>query len=635
MNVTYKEVVECLAYEKMNLPKEVEALLRGQKNLIMPETREELFALALGGNQPTYEVAYDVEGKGKVVEANVVRCKNGMAVNYPEMYMRRRDPNCMVIGDHKPTDKRKYKEEFGEDFDVLRNETLEWLSKQELIAMPFLAGGSKMGYDGLMIGPKNAAFFAAALGDLQAFVPASEIKEGFTPRGIVYVAPPFRHTHFEGKQVVVHNRLEGIHEVFAYNLYPGPSAKKGIYSVLLDIGEHEDWVTLHASTVRVITPYENVLTIMHEGASGGGKSEMAEQIQKDASGKILLATNTVTGDKSYIDLSGRCELHPVTDDMALCHPSIQNDSKKLVVTDGEEGWFLRVDGITEYGSDPEHEKMCLQPKVPLVFLNLQAVPDSTCLLWEPIMDEELGKPCPNPRVIIPRSVVPDIVDDNAEIDIRSFGVRAPICTKEEPTYGIMGMFHILPPALAWIWRLVAPRGHANPSIVDTDGGMKSEGVGSYWPFATGKRVDQANLLLDQIMNTPNTRYILIPNQNIGAYKVGFMSEWIAREYLARRGSVKFRPEQLEASRCALLGYSLDNLKVDGRDLPKVLLKTHLQPEVGNEGYDQGAAILKHFFKEELSKYLTPELNPLGRKIIECCLNDGTLADYENIIPTKY
>ena len=199
----------------------------------------------------------------------------------------------------------------------------------------------------------------------------------------------------------------------------------------------------------------------------------------------------------------------------------------------------------------------------------------------------------------------------------------------------MGMFHILPPALAWIWRLVAPRGHANPSILDNDGGMKSEGVGSYWPFATGKMVDQANLLLEQILATPNTRYILIPNQHIGAYKVGFMSQWVAREYLARRGSVQFRPEQLQESRCPLLGYSLDNLKVDGMDLPKVLLRTHLQPEIGEEGYDKGAAILSNFFKEELRKYLTPDLHPLGREIIECCLRDGSLEEYVDLISIKY
>ena len=33
--------------------------------------------------------------------------------------------------------------------------------------------------------------------------------------------------------------------------------------------------------------------------------------------------------------------------------------------------------------------------------------------------------------------------------------------------------------------------------------MQSEGVGSYWPFATGKKVTQANLLLNQIKDIHN------------------------------------------------------------------------------------------------------------------------------------
>ena len=106
-----------------------------------------------------------------------------------------------------------------------------------------------------------------------------------------------------------------------------------------------------------------------------------------------------------------------------------------------------------------------------------------------------GKPCPNPRVIMPRRFVQNIVNQPTEVDVRSFGVRTPPCTKEHPSYGIIGLFHILPPALAWLWRLVAPRGHDNPSITDTEG-MSSEGVGSYWPFATGRQVDQANLLIE-------------------------------------------------------------------------------------------------------------------------------------------
>jgi hypothetical protein len=621
--------------EKFILTEELKDILNNKdKKVVVPDSRGELLKLALGNDEEcnVFEVAYDIPGNGRVVEATVARCKNGAAVNYTDIYMRRRDPDCMVVADKGETDKPRYRDRYGEDFSSLRQITFEWLKQQDLIVMPFMAGGEELGYPALLVAPDNAGFFAAGLADLQGFIPKHRIPDGFKPKTIIYLAPPFRHTHFDGKQVVVHNRLNDVHELFSYNLYPGPSAKKGIYGVLLNIGESEGWVTVHASTVRVITPYENIITIMHEGASGGGKSEMIEQLHKEPDGRILVGKNLKTGEKLFLELKETCELQPVTDDMALCHPSLQNGNKKLVVKDAEQGWFLRINHITKYGTDPYYEKLTIHPKEPLIFLNLDGVPGSTCLIWEHTMDEP-GKPCPNPRVIMPRRFIPDVVDEPVEIDVRSFGVRTPPCTKEKPTYGILGLFHILPPALAWLWRLVAPRGHDNPSITDTVG-MSSEGVGSYWPFATGKMVDQANLLLRQVIHTTNTRYILVPNQHIGAYKVGFMPQWIAREYLARRGSARFKPEQLVESRCALLGYSLETIKVDGTYLPKGFLEVNHQPEVGNEGYDAGAKILNNFFKRELAKFVSPDLDPLGKKIIECCICDGTLKDYLELIPMK-
>lgn len=620
--------------QKMVLTDEVKSIIEGSSRVLFPKTRNELIDLCFSSeHSDSFEVAYEVPGKGQVLEANVTRCKNGVAANYIEDYMRRRDPDSLVIGDSLDTDKPRYKDLYWKEFEPLRKETFAWLTNQDLIILPFKAGGYEYGYDALLIAPANAAFFACALADLQGFLSIDEIKEDFNPKAIVYLAPPFRHTHFDGKQIVVHNRLEETHEVFSYNLYPGPSAKKGIYGVLLNIGERENWLTAHASTVKVITPYDNEIVIMHEGASGGGKSEMIEPAHRAADGRLVLGENLVTGEKFYLELSESCELRPVTDDMALCHPSMQNDSKKLVVQDAENGWFLRLDHVMEYGTSPQYEKIFTQPKEPLIFLNIQAVPKATCLVWEHTLDTN-GKPCPNPRAILPRRLVPDIVSDPVEVDVRSFGVRTPPCTKENPSYGILGMFHILPPALAWLWRLVAPRGYNNPSIVGGTG-MISEGVGSYWPFATGKMVKQANLLLDQIVHSSSTRYVLIPNQHIGAYKVSFNPQWVAREYIARRGSAKFKMEHLKEARCTLLGYGLDSLKVDGQYIRKAFLQPERQQEVGTDGYDAGAAILTDFFKKEASKYLTDDLNPLGRQIIECLLRDAPLQDYIDLIHMRY
>jgi hypothetical protein len=161
--------------------------------------------------------------------------------------------------------------------------------------------------------------------------------------------------------------------------------------------------------------------------------------------------------------------------------------------------------------------------------------------------------------------------------------------------------------------------------------MESEGVGSYWPFATGRRVTQANLLLDQFVSSPRTRYILCPNQHIGAWRVGFMPQWIAREYLARRGSAKFRPDQIENARCSILGDIPQQLHVEGRSVPTRMLHVDVQAEVGQEAYDAGAEQLYSLFTQCLNEFREPDLAPLGRQIIDCCLDRGTVDDYRQLI----
>lgn len=616
-----------------NPPSSAAEVLAGSPRVIVAGSTEELLALSCGGNgNSLYEVAYEVPGKGRVVEAVVARVRNGISVNYTEPYMRRRDPDCLVVGDGLPTDKERFRDRFGIDFSAVRQEAFEWLKSQELAIFGFQAGRPGVGLDTLVIAPANAGFFALGLAYLQGILPLEQIRAGFNPKAVIYTAPVFRHTHFNGKQVVVHNRLPECYEMFSFNLYPGPSAKKGVYGMLIDLGERENWVTAHCSTVQVVTPYDNVVTIMHEGASGGGKSEMLEQAHREPDGRLRLGENIITGEVRHLVIPRTCDLYPVTDDMALCHPSIQNGNGKLSVIDAEDAWFVRVNHITSYGIDPYLEKLTAQPSEPLLFLNIDAVPNGRALIWEHTMDAP-GKPCPNPRVVVPRRVIPNIINDPVTVDVRSFGVRTPPCTKEQPSYGILGLFHILPPALAWLWRLVAPRGFDNPSIIDTNG-LSSEGVGSYWPFSPGRKVTQANLLLDQFVRFKRTRHILIPNQYIGAWKVGFMPQWIAREYLARRGSARFKSDQLRPARCSLLGYTLHQLHVEGSLIARWFLQVNTQPEVGDEAYDRGAEILYGFFRSQLQTFPDEDLHPLGRKIIECCLEGGSLEDYENLIPVE-
>ena len=316
--------------------------------------------------------------------------------------------------------------------------------------------------------------------------------------------------------------------------------------------------------------------------------------------------------------------------MAMCHPDVQNSDGYLRACDAEQAWFVRFNHIQHYGTDPNSEQLTIHPQEPLIFLNLQGVPGSTCLIWEHTEDAP-GVPCPNPRVILPRRCVPGVIDGTVEVMVRSFGIRTPPCTSQNPTYGIAGFLHILPPGLAWLWRLVSPRGHENPSITETTG-MTSEGVGSYWPFATGRIVDHANLLLRQTQQTPRVRYTLSPNQHVGAWKTGFMPQWIAREYLARKGVAKFPPEKLVPARCALLGYAMRAMQIEGTAIPEWFLRVEEQPQVGPESYDKGAKILTEFFAEQLLKFVHPELDPLGKRTIECFMDKGIIGDYEALLP---
>ncbi|MCL1899528.1 MAG: DUF4914 family protein [Promicromonosporaceae bacterium] len=624
------------------LPRELRACLEQAPSILIAESRAQLWELSLGGEgADTFDIGFEVPGRGWVKEGDVVRCRNGVSVNYPEDYIRRRDPDCMRIGDDLPTDKPRFSDDYG-PFGPVKAETLAWLAAQDLIVVPFKAGARRLGSPSLAVVPRNCAFFATALVDLQGFMTFEELGP-FTPRAILYLAPPFRHTHFGGKQVVVHDRTETLHEIFAYNLYPGPSAKKGVFSALLDIGTHEGWLTTHASSVRVTTPYENSTVFMHEGASGGGKSEMCQDLRREEDGRVLVGTNVVTGEPYAITLGEPSRLEPITDDMTLVHPSLQRiGSGKTTIVDAEEGWFVRVDNLTKYGEDPGLEASIIHPTQPLVFLNMDGHAGATALAWEHICDCD-GKPCSNPRVIIPRSQIRHIVDEPQEVDVRTFGVRMPPCTSDLPTYGVMGLLHVIPSSLAWLWRLITPRGDKNPSIaapeheagyVAPHGGMISEGVGSFWPFSTNTKVGGANLLLQQILEAPKTQWVLTPNQHVGAYHVGFAAEWITREYLARRGQGSIRREHLVESRCPLFGYSLSEMKLDGQQIRPTLLRPELQSRVGLDAYDAGAAIIQGFFQAELQQYLTDELDPRGRVIIETCLNEGALEDYLRITPLE-
>ena len=195
-------------WSRLNLPPHVIEVLSGAPSIQVPESRADLLDWALGRPSGTtdwrlanrddhgvYEAVFQIPGKGRVTEAVITKARNGLAINFPDPSMRRRDPDAMVIGDSLPTDKPTYEERFGVPFAQTRQATLDWLKKQELVVVPFYAGPDKLGYGALAIVPKQAAFFAAALADLQGMIPRCQMPEDFKlSGGVLFVAPPFRHT---------------------------------------------------------------------------------------------------------------------------------------------------------------------------------------------------------------------------------------------------------------------------------------------------------------------------------------------------------------------------------------------------------------------------------------------------------
>jgi hypothetical protein len=94
---------------KIKLPNYAAEILEHSRSVFSPKTREDLLRLAFGEeNNDYFEVKYVVDGIGTVVEANVTLCKNGAVVNYTDDYMRRRDPDCLLVADKNDTDKPKY-----------------------------------------------------------------------------------------------------------------------------------------------------------------------------------------------------------------------------------------------------------------------------------------------------------------------------------------------------------------------------------------------------------------------------------------------------------------------------------------------------------------------------------------------
>ena len=179
-----------LENKKVVLPNNAIEILGGCKSYKIFDSVEQLAVAAVGGDSKnSFEVKYELPNHDIITEAIIHRVKNGITANYTEAYMRRRDPDTMLIGDNLPTDKERFSDKMGYDFDTLRKETITWLQSQDLALFFYFAGGDNIGTGGIAIVPANAGFFAMGLAMLQQIIPVDELPEGFLVESAIYVAP--------------------------------------------------------------------------------------------------------------------------------------------------------------------------------------------------------------------------------------------------------------------------------------------------------------------------------------------------------------------------------------------------------------------------------------------------------------
>jgi len=115
------DLFKILKKNKITLPDDVHGLFTGCRKITVFDSVEQLAIAAVGGEKNnTYEVKYDITEKGEHTEAIIHRVTNGISANYTEPYMRRRDPDTMYIADDQPSDKKRFKDKFGYEFQSLK-----------------------------------------------------------------------------------------------------------------------------------------------------------------------------------------------------------------------------------------------------------------------------------------------------------------------------------------------------------------------------------------------------------------------------------------------------------------------------------------------------------------------------------
>ena len=388
-----------------------------------------------------------------------------------------------------------------------------------------------------------------------------------SPAPSSYVAPPFRHTHFDGKQVVVHNRCEELPRGLRLQPLSRPLAPRRAFTRCCSTSaSRRAGSAATRSAALVETPYENETVFMHEGASGGGKSEMLEDFHRERGRPPAARYAHGDGRKILPDTwRERASIHPICRRYGLRAQELPGSGERQAAHRRRRGRLVPAYGRHDMPTVTTRSmrRICIHPSEPLVFFNMDGVPGATCLIWEHVKDSN-GKPCSEPaRRSFRARWSSNIVPDAEPVDGRCAQLRrahAAVYRESSPNYGVMGMLQVMPPSIAWLWRLVSPRGFKNPSIADTNagGGLKSRGRRLLLAVRHGPQASRRRICCSsRSCAAPKTTERADPEP---AHRR--LSCWIhGRVGLARipRAPQRrvVREKHLTPARCPLFGYALD------------------------------------------------------------------------------
>jgi hypothetical protein len=109
-------------------------------------------------------------------------------------------------------------------------------------------------------------------------------------------------------------------------------------------------------------------------------------------------------------------------------------------------------------------------------------------------------------------------------------------------------------------------------------------------------VDQANLLLRQIVETPETRYVLIAEPAYWGVEGGIHGGVDCARVPGAAGQREVWREQVREAICPLLGYIPHQLRIEGSMIPRVFLAVEEQIQGGMDVYEEGARQWREFLR---------------------------------------